>query len=318
MEELLNNDPSQVFRKQTEETKEMYRKEIQKISDKTKISEIYISEEIIKLASRYKDDKENKKSHVGYYLIDEGKYELKEQILEKKVNRINKKRISRLYLIQMFIIPLIIDFAITIKINVSEILKLILTIIMYVPIYEIWKSSLNNILRHIIKQSKIPKINYENGIDDQNKTMVVIPCILDNEAKVKEMFKKIEVYYLANEDKNIFFTLLGDCTTSEREVEKEDKKIIESGKEEAEKLNQKYNQNNKFNFLYRKRIWNPKETCYMGWERKRGLLIEFNRSILKQTKETFLVNTLEHFNEKIKYRANAYCWLSVALCGRGQ
>ena len=124
----------------------------------------------------------------------------------------------------MFIIPLIIDFAITIKINVSEILKLILTIIMYVPIYEIWKSSLNNILRHIIKQSKIPKINYENGIDDQNKTMVVIPCILDNEAKVKEMFKKIEVYYLANEDKNIFFTLLGDCTTSEREVEKEDKK----------------------------------------------------------------------------------------------
>lgn len=301
VEELLNNDPSQVFRKQTEETKEMYRKEIQKISDKTKISEIYISEEIIKLASRYKDDKENKKSHVGYYLIDEGKYELKEQILEKKVNRINKKRISRLYLIQMFIIPLIIDFAITIKINVSEILKLILTIIMYVPIYEIWKSSLNNILRHIIKQSKIPKINYENGIDDQNKTMVVIPCILDNEAKVKEMFKKIEVYYLANEDKNIFFTLLGDCTTSEREVEKEDKKIIESGKEEAEKLNQKYNQNNKFNFLYRKRIWNPKETCYMGWERKRGLLIEFNRSILKQTKETFLVNTLENFNEKIKY-----------------
>jgi len=117
----------------------------------------------------------------------------------------------------------------------------------------------------------------------------------------KEMFKKIEVYYLANEDKNIFFTLLGDCTTSEREVEKEDKKIIESGKEEAEKLNQKYNQNNKFNFLYRKRIWNPKETCYMGWERKRGLLIEFNRSILKQTKETFLVNTLENFSEKIKY-----------------
>ena len=46
-------------------------------------------------------------------------------------------------------------------------------------------------------------------LDDQNKTMVVIPCILDNEAKVKEMFKKIEVYYLANEDKNIFFTLLG-------------------------------------------------------------------------------------------------------------
>lgn len=38
--------------------------------------------------------------------------------------------------------------------------------------------------------------------------MVAIPCILDNSEKVKEMFKKIEVYYLANEDENIYFTLL--------------------------------------------------------------------------------------------------------------
>ena len=270
VEELLNSDPSGIFKKQTEETKEMYRQEIQKLSEKTKISEIYISEEIIKLSSRYKEEKENKKSHVGYYLIDEGKYELRERILEKEVKKVNKKTISRLYLIQMFIIPLIIDLIITTQIHLTDLLKLILAIIMYVPIYEIWKNSLNNILRHIIKQSKLPKINYENGIADESKTMVVIPCILDNEEKVKEMMKKIEVYYLANEDENIYFTLLGDCTTSEREVEKEDQEIIKSGKEEVKRLNEKYNKTSKFNFVYRKRVWNPQETCYMGWERKRG------------------------------------------------
>lgn len=301
VEELLNSDPSGIFKKQTEETKEMYRQEIQKLSEKTKISEIYISEEIIKLSSRYKEEKENKKSHVGYYLIDEGKYELRERILEKEVKKVNKKTISRLYLIQMFIIPLIIDLIITTQIHLTDLLKLILAIIMYVPIYEIWKNSLNNILRHIIKQSKLPKINYENGIADESKTMVVIPCILDNEEKVKEMMKKIEVYYLANEDENIYFTLLGDCTTSEREVEKEDQEIIKSGKEEVKRLNEKYNKTSKFNFVYRKRVWNPQETCYMGWERKRGLLIEFNNILLKENKGTFIANTLENFEEKIKY-----------------
>lgn len=39
----------------------------------------------------------------------------------------------------------------------------------------------------------------------------------------------------------------------------------------------------------------------MGWERKRGLLIELNSVLLKEAKGTFIVNTLENFEEKIKY-----------------
>ena len=301
VEELLEMDPSGVYKKQTEETKEMYRNKIQKISDKTKISEIYISEEIIKLSSRYREDKENKKAHVGYYLIDEGIYELNEQILEKKVRRVNKKIISRIYVIQNFLVPLILDFILSSNFRISNQLKIFILIVQYVPIYNIWIKTLNTILKNIVKQSRIPKINYENGIEDINKTMVVIPCMLDSKEKVKEMFKKIEVYYLGNEDKNIYFTLLGDCTTSEKEVEKVDSEIINGGKKEAERLNKKYKKKNKFNFLYRKRKWNPNERCYMGWERKRGLLLEFNDCLLKEKNNSFLVNTLENFNEKIKY-----------------
>lgn len=57
----------------------------------------------------------------------------------------------------MFIVPLIIDLILTSQIKLADILKLGLAIIMYVPIYEIWKNSLNNVLRHIIKQNKIQK-----------------------------------------------------------------------------------------------------------------------------------------------------------------
>ena len=37
-----------------------------------------------------------------------------------------------------------------------------------------------------------------------------------------------------------------------------------------------------FNFIYRKRIWNEKEESYLGWERKRGMLSQFNEYLLRK------------------------------------
>lgn len=301
-EELLNNDPSGIFKNQTEDTKELYREKIKKISNQTKISEIYITEEILKLANRYKNSEaEKRKSHVGYYLIDEGIYELKEQILERKIKRKSPKKKQKIYILTIILLPLLINFLIVENIAMNTIWRILLFIILYVPIYEICTKVINYIISKTIKSIKIPKINYEDGISDDSKTMVVIPSILDSKEKVKEMIKKIEIYSLANEDKNLYFTLLGDCTTSEKEVERFDKEIIESGKTEVEQLNQKYEMPRKFNFLYRKRQWNPSEEKYLGWERKRGLLIEFNDILLGNKCNDFIANTLENFNEKIKY-----------------
>ena len=47
-------------------TKDYYRNEIKKISEETKISEIYIANKILEIATK---SKENKKRHIGYYLI---------------------------------------------------------------------------------------------------------------------------------------------------------------------------------------------------------------------------------------------------------
>jgi hypothetical protein len=108
--------------------------------------------------------------------------------------------------------------------------------------------------------------------------------------------RKLEVYYLANKSENIYFALLGDCTSSKNENEIFDDEIINTGLEETDKLNKKYNKNfeadyPKFNFLYRKRTWNPSEKCYLGWERKRGLLCEFNEFLVDGINK-FRINTI--------------------------
>ena len=153
------------------------------------------------------------------------------------------------------------------------------------------------------------------GIDEENKTMVVIPCILSDAKKVRELANKIEVYYLANKSENIFFTILGDPFSSTKEIEEKDEEIKKCGIYEINKLNQKYPKEgiSRFNFIYRKRIWNEKENCFLGWERKRGLLTELNEYLIEEKKSalqeknrlkinkkmnSFIINTIEE--EKIK------------------
>ena len=111
---------------------------------------------------------------------------------------------------------------------------------------------------------------------------------------------KLEVYYLANKSENLYFALLGDCTSSKNEKESFDEEVIKAGLEESNTLNEKYG--NKFFFLYRNRTWNPSEKSYLGWERKRGLLCQFNKFLITGEND-FNTNTLRKIDirEKIKY-----------------
>ena len=47
--------------------------------------------------------------------------------------------------------------------------------------------------------------------------------------------RKLEVYYIANKSDNIYFGLLGDCSTSSNEIESYDEEVIKVGKEEVQK-----------------------------------------------------------------------------------
>ena len=134
--------------------------------------------------------------------------------------------------------------------------------------------------------------------------MVVIPTIIKSKEKVKELFQKVEVYYLANKSPNLYFTILGDCSQSSKEKEEFDQEIVEEGKKQVEKLNKRYAKQEEkiFNFIYRKREWNKNENAFLGWERKRGYLNRFNKYLLGKNVKDFMVNTIEQDKiPKIKY-----------------
>lgn len=300
-EEILRMDPAEVYPQMDQDSKSYYRAKIEEISKESKISEIYICEKIIELCKRYEnyaDITEKKKAHVGYYLIDEGMPELKNALEMKHYSKMKKETVSRLYIACNVVVPMYLDFLICSKIYLKfglAFFSILLWLILYIPISEIFLRILNYVLGKVKKPTRIPKISYEEGIPEEQATFVVIPTIVKSEEKIKEMFEKLEVYYLANKSENLYFALLGDCSEEKCETMNFDKKVIEYGKKCVEELNQKYSDFSfpKFHFLYRKRVWNACEKSYIGWERKRGLLVTFNKYIKGKMKDNFLVNTIE-------------------------
>ncbi len=305
VEELLKEDPADVYSKMDYKTKEYYRTKIKEISKKTKTSELYITRKVLELAEKNTNKEDNKKSHIGYYLIDKGINELYQELgYTSKVEKTPKTK-TKLYLLAIttitIIISAIISYLINIKIN-NYYLAIISFILFLIPASEITIQITQYILSKIVKPKLMPKIDFSNGIDKENSTMVVIPTILNSKEKVQEMMKNLEVYYLANKSKNLYFTLLGDCSQSKNEIEAFDSEVIQEGIEQTKNLNEKYKSKDFpiFNFIYRKRIWNEKEECYLGWERKRGLLNQFNEYLLENQKNPFIANTIEEFINNIQ------------------
>ena len=300
VEELLKKDPTNVYEKMDTKTKEYYRNTIKEISKKTKISEIYITRKLLEIS------KENNK-HIGYYLIDKGIEELYQKLNYKSKKKISSKNKSKIYISTIIILSLIISyyFAKIANNNINKTWFLITNmVILFIPVTENIIQIISYILSKTVKPKLIPKLDFSNGIDKENKTMVVIPTIVKDKEKVKELMKKLEVFYLANKSKNIYFCLLGDCSQSKNKEEIYDKEVIQEGIKQTDRLNEKYQNEEEiipiFNFIYRKRIWNEKEKSYLGWERKRGMLNQFNEYLLGNIENPFRENTLENYEENQK------------------
>ena len=296
VEKILNTDPADVYRKMDYSSKAYYRSKILEISQKTKISEIFIANKIIELCKRNSKTTNQtnlKKSHVGYYLIDKGQEELMASIGKKRPTTKTPDEKIKIYIVTQII------FTITLTIILSLKIKLF-SLLLVIPILNVFNQISSYILSKIVKPKLIPKVELEKGIPDNLKTVCIMPVMLDDEKKVDKAFKKLEVYYLANKSENLYFTLLGDCKQSIHQKVKQDKQISDEGIKKANELNKKYGE--KFFFIYRKRIWNDSEQKYIGWERKRGAITEFNEFLLNN-KDNFEINTCKDFfiKNKIKY-----------------
>ncbi|WP_461206771.1 GH36-type glycosyl hydrolase domain-containing protein [Clostridium sp. DL1XJH146] len=298
VENILREDPSNIYEKMDFETRDYYRHSVEKIAKKIKRPESFVAKKAIQCANEieYLEDEDYKK-HVGYYLIDDGIADLKERLGENKDNIKVNTSFSRKYRFQLYIGSIIIGTLLTMSAfifasYVNDIERNLLrytiaSLLLIIPCSQIVISILNWSINHLTKPAFIPKIELKDGIGENLKTIVAIPTIINSVDKVEEMISNMEVYYLANCDENIFFALLADFKDWDKKENPEDRKIAKTALEAIKNLNKKYCDKGEevFYFLCRYRQFNDKEEKWIAWERKRGKLDEFNR-LIKGDKNT--------------------------------
>jgi len=294
VEQVLGSDPSGIYIKMDFETKDQYRHSIESIAKTYNVSESYAAKKSIQCAfleseNNLDTNKTNDyKKHVGYYLIDEGITILEHTIAERKHRRIYllrklqsigvKSYISLTIGATLLIIISILSIYYKTTKDISIIDLLITFIALIIPISEIVVSTFNWSINHLIKPRFVPKLEFKDGIPEEASTIVVIPTLLNSEKRVHDLISDMEVYYLGNSEPNIYFTLLGDLKDSSEEKVEEDDSINDFAIKEIKALNCKYCTNGVdiFYFLNRYRQFNEKQGIWMGFERKRGKLMEFN------------------------------------------
>lgn len=141
------------------------------------------------------------------------------------------------------------------------------------------------------RKKPIPLLRYEfsSGIPDDAATMVIVPVIWSTAEEVHELADRLELHYLANRDANLQFALLGDFTDASEEHHTGDEAVAAEAKRSIQALNDKYSRSgvNLFYCFQRRRQWNPSEGVWMGWERKRGKLVEFVELLRGREDTTF-------------------------------
>lgn len=161
VEEILRKDPANTYEKMDLKTKEYYRNKIKEISEKTKISEIYIANKILELATReFKDSKfKEKKAHIGYYLISDGYKELME-ILEP--DKKTKKSSLLLYILNINMISAFLSFFTGLYMYIQTInivLSIISIVLIFIPISEMVTKITQYIMSKTVKPKLIPKLD---------------------------------------------------------------------------------------------------------------------------------------------------------------
>ncbi len=297
---VLQQDPANAYKFMDFDSREAYRKRVAEIARHSDCTELEVAQAALALAieAREKQRVEDprlrvRRSHVGYYLIDRGFPQLSTRVgyRPRFIDRLRLAlrdnadyfyiggiEIITVVLIGLIILPLVPNYPIFGGLTLAFLLLLL-------PVTQGAVDLINNTVTAVFKAYALPKLDFSKGVPQAFTTLVAVPTLLMKEKQVRELFEELEVRYLANQDPNIHYGLLTDLPDSvTRPRQNDTDPLVELAIQLTDELNERYASAGAGTFflLHRHRIFNARQGVWMGWERKRGKLLDLNKLLKGQ------------------------------------
>lgn len=311
VERLLKHDPPGYYSQMDFQTRDRYRKVVEKLSANSMHSEQDVAQQLLQLAEKgaHKYGEEHKQGHIGYYLIDEGYEKLIKAVkyrmpLDEKIQRwIGKHPLAFFTCIGLHVLLLlgIVGFVTGLH-QAPGWLKVLSFAVAFFPALDLSVVSINRFFSLWLPPRVLPKLQWKHNIPKQYRTVVVVPTLFSSPQDVRDQFEMLEIRSLANPDHELQFIMLSDFTDADVEHTPSDKAILNTARQQVIQLNRRYSSSfgDKFFLFHRKRLWNPAQNKWMGWERKRGKLEELNQLLRSVKKENSFITKSDDFLHSIE------------------
>lgn len=289
----LAKDPAGTYTQMDFESREFLRKRVAFLAYHSDLTETEVAEAALDLArsaaARPTPEPriQTRRAHVGFYLIGKGFLQLAARsgyqppILER-LRAFIRSQADFVYItgIQLATIVFIALLIMPPLPGLTWFDCSIVAALLLLPASQCALDLSNNALMAIFDPNPIPKLDFSKGIPAGCTTLVAVPTLLLHEKQVRELVKDLEVRYLANRDRHLHFGLLTDLADSiTKPRDRDSDPLVELAIQLIDSLNAKYGAAGRGGFLllHRHRIFNSRQGVWMGFERKRGKLLDLNK-----------------------------------------
>ncbi|TKI08360.1 glycosyl transferase [Martelella alba] len=287
-------------------TRNLYRGAIEQLARGAGLEELEVADRVLSAARAAAEAQTNAQEAIrvgdpGYHLIGGGRRKLE---IELGFRPPWKLRLSR-----WLALPGIVGYAGTIVLlsllascgaallfrQVAGVPWLILFALLSLPVVgEAACALVNRLINWRLGASPLAGMALREGVPATLRTLVVMPVLIGDTQEIETHLERLEVHYLAGGEGFLTFALLSDVLDAPVESLPADTLLIDYARCGIARLNRKYGpgpDGDRFLLLHRRRRFNAREGCWMGWERKRGKLHELNRLLRGASDTSFIDGT---------------------------
>ena len=298
VEQTLREDPMEQYARQDFATRDRYRHAIEDVARGSTCSEMAVAREAIVLAqaAAAQQGVHDRSAHVGYYLIDRGRPQLERAVgcrlsLKSYVRRAGRRVRLPLYLGAILLLTLLATAVVlsALGLDPGEGWAGLFVLPLLIAASALAISLVNLLVTLILSPRSLPRMDFSRGIPESHRTMVIVPTLLTSPQDVDDLLEAMEIRYLGNRDPNLFFALLTDFGDAPEQTLPDDAALLAYARAAVETLNATYDEDRPcvFYLFHRPRVWNPFERVWMGYERKRGKLEQFNARLRGEAHTAF-------------------------------
>ncbi len=287
VEQVLRRDPAAAYARMDFQSRDAQRKAVESLAPFDGAGQQRAAQAAVHCASQSRASDDARTAHVGYYLVGPGRAALERALGVTPGARLRLARTLRAHAGAVYFpaiaaataLPLALLWIGAAGLGASLPVRLAMAVTFLLPLAELAIGVINRMATAMVPPDRLPRMDFSQGMPARARTMVIVPTLLTSLENVRHLLEQIEVAALGNADAVVHFAILSDFPDAVTRETADDAPLLAAAVSGIEALNRAAGRPDRFLFFHRERMWNPGEGMWMGWERKRGKIEEFNRRL---------------------------------------